>query len=111
MFGALVILEADCKCLILELVRQTLAQSLTGAGVVREAQVTSNLGIMIIWRDRDTSGITYHVLQESLAGLFAQLDHHLSENHCNVRESRTNKIEDYISVVLSVSNLSYVWQM
>ena len=64
-------------------------------------------------RDRDTSGITYHVLQESLAGLFAQLDHHLSENHCNVRESRTNKIaiEDYISVVLSFSNLSYVWQM
>ena len=36
-------LETVGECVILELIRQTLAQSLTGPGVVRQAEVTANL--------------------------------------------------------------------
>merc|ERR1719215_746838 len=68
--GALVILETVCECVILELIRQTLAQSLTGPGVIRQTKVTAN-----------------DVLQKPLARFLAQLYHHLSENHCNVRKS------------------------
>ena len=46
-----------------------MTESLTGASVVRESEITAD-----------------HVLQEPLAGLFAELDHHLAQDHCHVRE-------------------------
>ena len=36
-------LETVCECLVLELVRQTLAQGLACPGVVREAKITADL--------------------------------------------------------------------
>ena len=41
-------LETVCECLILQLIRQTLAQRLAGPGVVREAEVTSDLVTWIV---------------------------------------------------------------
>ena len=52
-----------------KLVRETLAERLTGSGVVREPEVTAD-----------------HVLQQSLARLLAQLDDHLAQDHRHVGE-------------------------
>merc|ERR1719341_1855164 len=65
----LVILQAGSKCFILQLIRQTLAERLTCPRVVRESQVAAN-----------------NVLEQPLAGLLGQLDHHLAQDHGHVGE-------------------------